>query len=120
MYFDDDYDEYLDYLESPEWKSLRKLVLGRACYRCERCRKAGPLEVHHKHYNTLYREKLCDLEALCLECHEIADRQREAKTRFERGLDTYATKKYGYNWVDYPGYDEAAEEFSEWLDSKGG
>lgn len=37
-----------------------------------------------------------------------------ANRQFERGLDTYATKKYGDDWQDYHDYAEIAEEFEEW------
>lgn len=41
-----------------------------------------------------------------------------ARRQFERGLDTYASKKYGDDWQCDYGYDEIAEEFEEWLEGR--
>lgn len=110
---------YEDYLLSPQWKEKRYQVLARAGGKCERCGElSDPLEVHHKHYDTLGKENLRDLEAVCLDCHPKADRERVAETQYERGLDTYATKKYGDDWQWYE--QDIAEEFDEWLDRQGG
>ena len=60
---------YLDYLDSPEWWTIRHHTLHRAGYRCERCGSCGPLEVHHRTYRHLGNEAESELEALCTTCH---------------------------------------------------
>lgn len=59
-----------DYLQSPEWKRLRVLVIGRAGGQCERCRRrAGEWNVHHLTYERRGHELLEDLILLCRRCH---------------------------------------------------
>jgi len=64
---------YLDYLESKEWWDVRKRMLQRAGYRCERCGCCGSsnnaLDVHHQTYVNLGNEPDDDLEVLCRTCH---------------------------------------------------
>jgi hypothetical protein len=98
------------------WQNIRFRKFVSVGCRCQRCGGGfGQLEAHHLHYNTLGFEELDDLQALCRNCHQIADREREAETRYENGLHTYMTKKYGDEdcWPD-----NADEEFGAWLDSK--
>ena len=59
---------YPHYLDSPEWKQLRRQVLVRANGRCEKC-GALASEVHHKTYVHVGNEALEDLVALCSSCH---------------------------------------------------
>lgn len=79
--------DYLDYLESPEWWSVRKAALVHAGYCCERCGGRGSLEVHHLSYAWLGAESLGDVVVLCVACHraEHAPRNR-AKRVLERAF----------------------------------
>jgi 5-methylcytosine-specific restriction endonuclease McrA len=93
--------------------------------KCERCGRAGDLELHHKTYERLGNERFSDLELLCNPCHGEADRVREAKVqatraraRHNRALDTYASKKYGDEWQDRWDCDDLEEEFERWLERK--
>lgn len=61
---------YQEYLNSPWWKHRREQAKKNAGYKCERCSAKGRLEVHHRHYKTLGREKRADLEVLCGSCHD--------------------------------------------------
>lgn len=79
--------QYTRYLASDAWFIKRSQVLLRASNACEHCGKAdAKLQVHHRHYRTLGKEKLSDLTALCLECHAVADalRQQWAKPKTEK------------------------------------
>lgn len=58
------------YLRSKHWRSLRAAKLEDVGHRCQRCRRRQELEVHHLHYQTLWHERLTDLEVLCRRCHE--------------------------------------------------
>ncbi|KAA8475690.1 HNH endonuclease [Arcticibacter tournemirensis] len=61
--------KYYTYLNSPEWKEKRTLVLNRDHHLCQRCRIEPALDVHHLTYKNLYNEPLEDLQALCRNCH---------------------------------------------------
>ena len=63
------WDRYDRYMQTPEWKERRQLVLKRANYVCEGCGKAKATEVHHLTYERLGKEMLFDLVAVCDECH---------------------------------------------------
>ena len=59
---------YEAYLESPEWKALRELVLDRDGF-CVCC-GAAIEHVHHVSYERLYCEDLADLAGVCAPCHQ--------------------------------------------------
>lgn len=59
------------YLHSSKWNSKRKQRLKLDNYTCQVCKASGiPLEVHHLHYRTLYKERLEDLVTVCRTCHQ--------------------------------------------------
>ncbi len=66
---------YLRVLASGRWARIRRDAIARAGGRCERCgrqfgrRWRAKATVHHLHYETLGRETLADVEALCQLCH---------------------------------------------------
>jgi 5-methylcytosine-specific restriction endonuclease McrA len=120
------------YMRTAKWKRIRKAKLDQTRGQCEKCGSwTGRKDVHHKTYDRLGNERLEDLIVLCTRCHEIEDERRaiEAKQRagnaletaiFYNGLDTYMTKKYGEDWCESGLYDDAEEEFSEWLGGQDG
>ena len=111
------HDEYLKYLQSLEWKVIRQRMLDHVGNKCQRCGRSGPkLEVHHKSYTNLGHEVIPeDLEVLCRDCHEGT----HVYMRHQRGLDTWATKKYGKYWDENPYMVERCEqEFNRWLERK--
>lgn len=59
---------YKEYLVSNWWKSKRKQKLRSVNSLCERCGDKAQA-VHHKHYQSLWKEKNSDLEAICNDCH---------------------------------------------------
>lgn len=61
---------YNAYLETPEWKRKRQLVLLRAQGVCEGCREAEAVQVHHLSYSDVGEEFLFQLAAMCRKCHE--------------------------------------------------
>jgi hypothetical protein len=126
---------YAQYVRSPEWRKLCRLVKKRAGNLCERSKLgvfcSGRLSVHHLTYDRFKHEKLTDLQLLCDPHHEIADRERErvALAAFEQageeamdaaGMNTYFTKKLGRNWADHFGSDIASayQEWDEWKQRK--
>jgi len=59
------------YLRSPHWRRRRARAVALAGGRCTRCgRPSRRLEVHHRTYARLGRERDRDLEALCPLCHD--------------------------------------------------
>lgn len=114
---------YMEYIQSDEWDVRRKRCLDLAKYHCERCGIGGvTLHVHHKTYRNFKNEPQSDLEALCVGCHRIADKERKARKYREiraRQLDGWGRKVYGEGWEIYPGYEHVREEFYDWLKRKG-
>jgi hypothetical protein len=113
---------YESYIRSAKWRNMRTDMLRLRGNRCERCGDQYSLQLHHKTYERLGRELIADLEVLCTKCHEIADRERaeqgairSANARYDAGLWTYATKKYGDDWAAYRDPSDVEEEFDEWL-----
>lgn len=68
------FDLYAQYLESPEWRTLRARVIERD-ERCRRCFLPGEV-VHHLTYERIGAERLGDLFFLCTSCHEEAHRTK--------------------------------------------
>jgi hypothetical protein len=69
----DYYDDYQSYISSREWEIKSFHTKAKAGWRCEQCKRPGKknrLHLHHKHYKTLFRERRCDVEVLCDNCHK--------------------------------------------------
>ena len=63
--------DYSEYLKSEHWQKLRVIALGRAKFCCQVCNAANcQLDVQHRTYERLGRERLEDLTVLCRQCHE--------------------------------------------------
>ena len=90
--------EYLEYLDSSEWRAKRELALERAGHRCQVCNLATRLDVHHRTYENLGVEDVGDLTVLCRECHE-AFHDRLARHETERVSLSGATKKKNKTWL---------------------
>ena len=67
---DEEASEYKHYLESDGWRELRSEVLKRDGWRCRLCNRAELVEIHHRTYQRIYRERPEDLTTLCHWCHE--------------------------------------------------
>jgi ribosomal protein S27AE len=66
-------------ISSSHWYSLKQQKEIQSNGKCERCgvsKYSLGLELHHKHYKTLGREKISDVELLCQRCHKEADQER--------------------------------------------
>jgi 5-methylcytosine-specific restriction endonuclease McrA len=117
---------YEKHIRSARWRNTKAAIIKLREGRCEHCqRRTTDIELHHKTYERLGRERIADLELLCRTCHADADRVREAATRqkvaiarYQAGLETYASKKYGEEWADRLDSDQIAEEFDSWLENQ--
>ena len=101
---------YLEYLESPEWWTIRRNAMRRAQWRCENeklgePRHEGPLEVHHLHYRTLGCEQLDDVQVLCPACHRA---RRIPRNRQKLLLETHGQDRLFERWKCGAENDEAA------------
>lgn len=66
-------DEYQKYINSAQWKRLRKYAIeqaGGVCQQCGVTKYSRALEVHHLTYERLGKERLSDLKVLCDICHK--------------------------------------------------
>lgn len=87
-----------EYLRSPHWRSTRLGALERAGHRCQVCNAAQRLDVHHRTYERLGRERPEDLTVLCRTCHETfhtAKRQQRAVAVKPGKPNKKAAKKRG-------------------------
>lgn len=63
-------ERYHAYLKSPEWRDRVSKKMKQARGRCLLCNADGPLSVHHRTYDHIFKEPLIDLIVLCKGCHE--------------------------------------------------
>lgn len=65
-----DYKErYREYLNSNEWKKLKRKVIARDNGICCGCGEKRTLDVHHLTYDRVGNELMTDLISLCSVCH---------------------------------------------------
>lgn len=119
---------YRKRISSKAWRDLRRRLIASADFRCALCATKvcdwSKLEIHHKTYDRLGRERDSDLEVLCKQCHEIrdADRSRDTASRAADALeyarlDGWASKVYGPNWCNGD-VDAIEAAFDAWVDRK--
>jgi hypothetical protein len=72
------WDWYDRYLESPEWRARRKLVLRRAGGICEGCLERRATQVHHRTYEHVGDELCFELIAICDQCHDRVHADKRA------------------------------------------
>lgn len=66
---------YLEILQSPEWKKKRLSIMGRDNFNCQGCRSTKELQVHHKKYlpgKMPWEIPSKYLITLCKSCHNKA------------------------------------------------
>lgn len=66
--FNKKYRKYIKYLNSEQWKKKRIEFITKY-KKCEKCQSTINLELHHKNYKSLFKEKEKDLALLCSKCH---------------------------------------------------
>ena len=91
---------YYQYIKSDLWKQKKAKFYaskyfknGRFCMCCKT--KNVPLEVHHKTYKRLFKERLSDLFAVCRTCHELIHQIHKTRKSIKNNLwsATYLAKK---------------------------
>lgn len=73
---------YNEYMPSGAWRKKKIEVFKHYGRACANCGSRNNLQVHHKTYKRLGRERLSDLQVLCRECHRIADMKRRRQWRW--------------------------------------
>ena len=88
------HDEYQEYLKTPHWQDVRRRRLEIDGYRCALCGEVYDLNVHHRHYNSLWRESAeTDTITLCRSCHEnLHAVLKEYGPEFSRLRDVWRAK----------------------------
>ena len=66
---------YMEYIQSEDWKKRRDKKLRKADWKCERCGSGINLCIHHITYDNLGNEPMSDLLVLCKSCHEDIHRK---------------------------------------------
>ncbi len=74
--------EYLEYLESKEWKKIKRRILKRDRNTCARCGGRGTV-VHHRSYKPEVLEGKADhvLVTICSPCHKVIHFDDSGKKR---------------------------------------
>lgn len=63
------WEQYAEYLRSPQWASKRERVLERDGRTCQACLVRDAREVHHLTYKHVFNEPLFELISVCKVCH---------------------------------------------------
>jgi 5-methylcytosine-specific restriction endonuclease McrA len=114
--------EYERHLASDEWQALRAARITAARGRCERCGDTEGLQLHHRSYDRLGKERDDDLELLCWRCHAEADQDRaeeQAELERSRRVEAFAEAKYGDDWTFLVDLDQAEAEYDAWTEDWG-
>lgn len=77
---------YINYIRSEKWQLKRQAWFdrnGRYCRACGTTR--GPIELNHRTYERLGRERFSDLVAMCRPCHNSLTKYHRRNRR--RGLE---------------------------------
>ena len=64
------YIPYYAYIQSLSWKSKANERKKLSHYQCDICGSKKSLQIHHKTYKRLGRERMSDLACLCSKCHK--------------------------------------------------
>jgi hypothetical protein len=85
-------DLYELYLMTKHWSRIKEEVKKRDGNSCVICKSVYNLHVDHMTYRGMGKEKLSDLQTLCLKCHA------EKTSKVDLEAVTYK-KIYGYNYL---------------------
>lgn len=105
------YDKYLEYLNSRTWARIRDKALERDRFECSLCGCPHNLEVHHLKYpDVLGTEPISDLMTLCRDCHKKLEDYKKGHTAERKMVVWHPPVKQ--LWVKFKTEEEArkAEE----------
>ena len=61
--------KYATYINGNAWRKKREAAFQFYGRKCNRCSATTDLQVHHRNYKRVGRERMADLEILCGGCH---------------------------------------------------
>ena len=88
--------DYETYLWSREWKQRANEAKQRAGWQCALCEETKSLEVHHRTYQRVGRERPSDLVVLCWRCHRRHHGTLEATMEKQRRYDEMLPFEYRF------------------------
>lgn len=74
--------KYSEYLKSSHWTLFKFNIFAKRGMRCERCASTKDINLHHKTYERIGREKPEDVEVLCRMCHSDHHLQKPEERRW--------------------------------------
>lgn len=90
---------YQDYLRTRHWKELKeKVTASRHGQRCSCCHSKENLNLHHKTYERIGKERLKDMVFLCRE-HHLLVHERDKKC--QRSLHKTTNRVIKRQWAKY-------------------
>lgn len=89
-----DKDKYKKYLLSDKWKLFRQKAIDFYGDNCGRCGNKKNLQVHHKTYRNIFKERLSDVIVLCSSCHKHAHKlkKRNQAGKWSRSRNAFYSK----------------------------
>lgn len=78
-------DEYVDYINSSEWKAVRLKAFAHYGKKCTKCGSENLLHVHHNTYKNFKHEEIKDLNVLCEVCHMTLHDRIKKRTVIKKG-----------------------------------
>lgn len=101
-----------EYLQSEEWKTLRKVILN-AAPTCQCCDQPAT-DVHHMVYRNIVDIKITDLLPVCRNCHKLIHVAIDDKwiSQELKDLAEIREKTLKIN------FDDEYKAYSEWINSK--
>lgn len=95
---------YSSYKNTKHWHLLRARFKASKYFnkRCAKCKKVmSEIQIHHRHYDTLGRENLFDLVALCPRCHQAVHSKPFKKGNWYKAAEScWGREEYGTYEVD--------------------
>lgn len=112
-------EEYLAYIQSPEWFEKRKCRLeldNWTCFVCELRPDDCCLNAHHLTYEHIGNEPLDDLITLCIKCHEaIHKRPSYDRKSLQAMKDEFEEQRNTVKWLKENEIEERRRKAEEFL-----
>lgn len=101
---------YQEYLQSDQWKIIRKEVVIRAGFKCQMCgwvnnENRYGLQVHHNTYENIGCERDEDLVALCNRCHDVFHRHLSLRSKIGKITQTPRQWMNKHDWWKFTDID---------------
>lgn len=85
---------YVRYIKSAKWRKRRELYFQTHEKKCRACGSINRIELHHKTYKNIRKERDADLAPLCYKCHNAIHKiQKKSKGSLWMITEQYIRKK---------------------------